>query len=297
MYRQANSKVVGAFIVGFALVAGAYTIKNFGKSTYEPTTQQATVAESGPLRVPIEVTDADNNGIEDWQDEFVTAEPIVLDEDVVAYVQPDTLTSKLGINLIQDVFRAKTYGTFGRSNEEIIDDTINNLAIETSFPIYDTLDIRIMSEWDNDDIRNYANAVAQAIIRNNEADLENELFILQDIMNRGDKSRLEEIKRLAAMYDRMVQDTLAIPVPAIFAKQHLDLINTYYAINRDVDAMTMSFDDPAFTLLRLKRYEDDVRGMRLAFENMYASLVPYASVFSVDDPALLFTVFSSNIRI
>ncbi len=295
MYKQTNPKVVGAFIIGFALVGGAYTVSNFGKSTYVPTSQEANAISSAPLRVAIDVKDEDNNGIEDWRDAFVTTQPIIVDPSDTereAYVPPDTITGKLGINFVQNVVRAKAYGEFGPSQDEVISNTINDLERQTSFLIYDTPDIQIMEKWEEQDIRTYANAVASAITRNNNSELEFELAILQDIVNRNDRSRMSEIESLASVYKNTLEDTLEIPVPAIFVKQHLDLINTYLAIHKDIEAMTLSFDDPAYALLRLKRYEEDSRGLYLALQNMYISLEPYAGLFSTSDPAVFFVLFS-----
>ena len=58
--------------------------------------------------------------------------------------------------------------------------------------------------------------------------------------------------------------------------------------------MTAAVDDPAFALLRLKRYEDDATGLSLALENMLIGLVDYSHLFSANDPAMLFIIFSPN---
>jgi hypothetical protein len=88
--------------------------------------------------------------------------------------------------------------------------------------------------------------------------------------------------------------TLAIPVPAFAAKQHLDLINTYHALYESISAMAISFEDPALTLIRMKRYQDDATGLDFALQNMYQSFEPYASLLGPDDPALLFVIFSPD---
>jgi hypothetical protein len=218
--------------------------------------QGASAIQSAPLRVAIDVGDKDNNGIEDWRDDFVTTEPIVVntnDSSSEVYTQPDTITGKLGINFIQNIIRAKGYGEFGPSEDEIIGSTINDLERQTSFLIYDTPDILIQENWVEADIRTYANAVASVINQNEVPEIEYELATLQDAVNRNDRGRLSELKTLADMYKNTLEETLAIPVPSILVKQHLDLINTYLAIHKDIEAMTLSFDDPAYTLLRLKR--------------------------------------------
>lgn len=92
----------------------------------------------------------------------------------------------------------------------------------------------------------------------------------------------------------MRDESLLVPVPKLLLKQHLDLINTYEAVYKDIYAMTYSLEDPAVALMRIKRYEDDVLGLGVALQNMYDSLQPYAGLFSVSDPALLFASFNND---
>lgn len=297
MNTQPTPKVIGAFVIGFALVAGAYVVSNFGKPTNNYASKNlSTTQQAAPARSVITVSDEDGNGIEDWRDEFVTTDPIVLsvtpqsDED---YVPPSTVTGQVGINFVQDMIRSRSYGG---NDEVVLQDTINNLEQQTAVKIYDTPDIKIIPEWDESSVHTYANALALAIIENSETDLEYELFILQDIINRQDKNRLEELRTLAELY-RLTRDAVIdIPVPALLVKEHLDLINTLHAMHNDILGMTLTFDDPAYSLMRLKRYEDDAFGMVKALENMYLAFEPYAGLFVASDPAVFFTQFSPSNR-
>lgn len=296
MKGNTNPKVIGACIVGLALVAGAYTLSNFGASRVK-NQQTASVAAATTPRVAIAVTDSDNNGIEDWRDEFVTNEPIVLTQEVEAYEPPDTLTGQMGVNFIESYLRSKTQGPFGRTQDELISDTVDVLAQETAHDLYDIPDITILNNWTNQDIVNYANTLALVITNNNQTQItEGELYILSDIVTNGNNERLDELKALSEAYMNMRDASLNVPVPSNLVKQHLDLINTYHAIHKDIEAMTLSVDDPAFALMRLKRYEDDASGLGFALENMYQALVPYASLLQPSDPALLFVVFSPEFK-
>jgi hypothetical protein len=292
-----NPRIIGACIVGCALVAGAYTLSNFGSSWFTPTqTASLAVVEAAP-RVAITVTDNDQNGIEDWRDEFVTNEPIVVAQADTTYELPDTLTGQLGVNFIEGYLQNKTYGPFGRSQEEVITNTVNVLSEQTAHELYDTPDIIIMNEWDEQDILTYANTMALAISNNNQTQItESELFILYDIVTNNNLERLDELQLLANTYLQMRDTSLNIPVPAIFVKEHLDLINTYHAVHKDIDAMTLAINDPAFALMRIKRYEDDAAGLGYALENMYQTLTPYASLIEPNDPATLFVVFSPEYK-
>lgn len=294
MKRELNPRIIGACVIGSAFVAGAYTLSNFGETRFTRDQQPAAVvaAETTP-RVAIPVTDNNNNGVEDWRDEFITTEPIIIEQATTTYEPPTTLTGQMGVSFIEGYLRSKTYGPFGSSREEIIANTVDVLAQETAFDLYDTPDITIMETWEDQDIRTYANTLALAITNSNQDNItEGELFILNDILSNNALERISELDALAAGYAQKRDLSLQIPVPAIFVKEHLDLINTYHAINKDIEAMTLALDDPAFALMRIKRYEDDAAGLGYALENMYKALSPYASLVEPSDPALLFVIFS-----
>ncbi len=298
MQGNLNSKVVGATVVGFAIVIAAYTISSINSDKTIPQ-QQATAKASEPAaRAAITVLDENQNGIEDWRDEFITTEPIILNQaSSTDYIPPDTLTGELGINFMENIIRARGFGPFGRSDDEVIGDTVNILSETTAHELYDTPDIIVIEDYTEQDIVNYANTIAASITRNDLPDLEGELFILEDILTSGDTSRVTELRSLAASYQRNRDDALATAVPANLVKEHLDLINTFHAINKDIEAMAAAVDDPAFALLRLKRYEDDASGLGYAMQNMFFALDDYAHLFQPTDPATLFVVFSPDFQI
>lgn len=280
-------------MIGFALIFGAYTLSTFGQPRLE---QPAGVASATAApRVAIKVDDSDGNGIEDWRDTFVSTAPVMLDEMASStYTPPDTITGKLGVQFIQDLIQSRTYGPFGRSEEEVIADTVTSLEEQTTNELYGVRDISIMETWEDADVRNYANAMAGAIERNDIAGLQGEIEILNDILNRDQTNRIEELKALVGVYERTRDDSLKVPVPKIFVKQHLDLINTYHAIYNDIAGMALSIEDPTVALLRMKRYEEDALGLRLALENMYFALESHAALFTSNDAALFFVAFSPN---
>ena len=56
--------------------------------------------------------------------------------------------------------------------------------------------------------------------------------------------------------------------------------------------MSQVHEDPLLALVRLKRYEEDIKGLTLALQNMYYTLEANSEVFKEDDPAILFSAFS-----
>ena len=275
MKGQSNSRVVGATVIGFALVFGAYVLSNFGEPRYAPQTAAVQTTES-TARVAIEVVDEDNNGIEDWRDDFVITEPVVVDKQASDYTPPDTLTGQMSISFMEGIIRSRGYGPFGSTEEEVIASTVDILSKETDVSLYDTPDVIIMEDWDEDAIVQYANTAARVLYNNSVPDLESELFILHDVLSNKAENRVSELVTLASVYKNYRDGMLQIPVPAILTKEHLDLINAYHALYNDIDAMTLAQSDPAVTLLRLKRYEEDVEGMAYALDNLYTAIHPFA---------------------
>lgn len=295
MQGQINPKIVGATIIGFALVGGAYTVSSL--TNPRTASQPAAIGATAPERIAIAVVDEDKNGIEDWRDDFVTTEPIVLNySSSTPYEQPTTLTGQMSIQFFEDIVRSKNYGPFGKSEEEVVHYTVNNLAEQTNIELYDTPDIDIMTDWNDADIRNYANTLATVIINNNLPGMKGEISTLKEILDTGDTSRISDLEKIAGAYKNFRDDSLKIPVPAFLAKQHLDLINTYNAIYADITAMSLALNDPVVTLLHLKRYQDDAAGLGLALQNMYFGLEPYAHLATPEDPAVLFVAFSPDFQ-
>lgn len=300
MQGNVNPKIVGAAVIGFALIIGAYLFAGPSRPNedLQVTGQRATVQAAAPKRVAIEVTDSDGNGIEDWRDEFVTTDPIVISQASSTYTPPETLTGELGINFFEDIVRARGYGPFGASDEEVIDNTVDTLTTATAHELYDTPDITILNDWTDQDVVNYANTLALTIVRNDLPELtQGELLYLDEMLSNNDTTRLTELESLAEAYKRNRDEALQIPVPAFLVKEHLDLVNTFHAIHKDIDAMTLALDDPAFALLRLKRYQDDATGLGYAMQNMFFALDDYAHFFTVEDPAGIFVLFSPDYQI
>ena len=290
-----NRKIVGAFLIGFALMAGSYVISNFGKNSVPVAASVYVAATPAESRTYITVSDKDQNGIEDWREEFVSDTPLVLDSDgtsSVPYEIPTTLTDQMGIQLFQSIIRAKASGNVGPSQTDIIQQTADRLRNTVQDIIYKPSNVTTIP-MSSKAIRTYGNTMAQIILNNN-VDSEDEITILDRAIRNEDPDELKKLATLANMYKNVRDQTIATPVPEQFLKQHLDLINVYQALYKSLSDMQLVFTDPVVSLMRIKRYEGDATGLAEALKNMYNSILPYASVFEPNDPAILFVVFDPN---
>lgn len=294
MGGQINPKIVGATVIGFALVAGAYTVSNFGESNFPEQTATVSAPASSP-RVAIDIADTDQNGIEDWRDVFVdndtfVTEPLIIDE----YVPPETLTGKTGVSFMEGVINSKIYSPVAPDSDEVISDIVSSLDTVADITFLEIEDLDIMEDWDDEDIVNYANTVAATIYRHSDPELENEIELLNQVLKHNNETSLVKLNEKALAYKGLFDDTTKIPVPKIFTKEHLDLVNTYKAVAEDIEKMTHIYDDPLLSFVYTKRYPEDVKGMGLALQNMFLILSPHADLFTAEDPALLFIIFSPD---
>ncbi|MCA9363306.1 hypothetical protein KC851_03220 [Candidatus Kaiserbacteria bacterium] len=297
MGNYVSPKILGATIIGFALVAGAYVTSNFGQPHEPVKTATATqVVEPAPERIQLAITDTDQNGVEDWRDAFVDNEAVVIKSAPHAsYTPPTTVTGQTTINFMEDIITARMHASpITPSDDDIIARNVAALDRVAEIKLYDTTDISIMEEWSEEDVVNYANTVAATVIRNDVNGLDSEMQILYDITRRGQSERISELEAIRGAYQGFRDETLLIPVPKELAKAHLDLINTYQALYEDLDAMIASIDDPLLGLVHIKRYDDDALGLVMAVHNLYDALLPYASLFTAEDPALLFAAFTQE---
>lgn len=292
-----HRKVVGATLVGGGLVLLALVLNNSGQN---PGSQVATVAPVRtidtelPDRTFIPVVDTNNDGVEDWREEFVVQAPIMLPATgtVAAFEMPTAVTDQVGIQVFESMLKSKANLQFAQSNEAIVSKTTEKLSGLASDTLYTIKDITTVPT-DPVAIRRYANMMGQSLINNNVVGSQGELEIVYAALQTNDPALLEQITPLAAMYQKLRDEALATPVPERFATDHLNLINAYHAMYRNITDFGLIFDDPLVALLRVKRYQDDATALSLILTAMYRNAAPFASLFTEEDPAMVFAAFNN----
>lgn len=288
-----NKRVLGSLLVGFGLVAGSYVLTNFGANRATIVTPAAVVA--APVRNYIEVKDSTGDGVEDWREDFISREPVVLPTPETSQKEefvPSTITEATSVQFLQNIMQSKAgYGV--RSTDEIIETTVERVADTVVDDMYTTRDVITVANT-ADNVRTYANAVAASITTHDVPDYEDELTIIDRALRTNNPADIQKLLPLENMYRNIRDDLLALPVPRLFAQQHLDLINIFNALyvgNRDI---RLVFDDPIVALMRTKRFNTDTVNLAYALQNLYLALEPYATLFTADDPAVLLVRFAPN---
>lgn len=297
-YIHTNPRIFGAFLIGLAFVGGAYVMSNFSQPT-TPTMPATVAATAGRIeRSYIPVIDADGNGIEDWREEFVLQESIILPTvtEEIAYEAPTTLTGQISQQFFESVLRTRISGGIGPTEQDVVArtaDTVARLAVNDG--LYNTHNVTVIPD-SNQAIRDYANAMGRSISANDLNNYENEITIMQRAMQYEDKTEIARLIPHTSMYKALRDEAVVIPVPQSLLKEHLDIINTYHALYKNLSDMQLAFDDPMLALMRIKRYKDDATGLGNALVNMFNALTPYAGLFTADDPAVVFVAFAPNFQ-
>lgn len=258
--------ILVATIFGVLLIVSAYI---FGMYT-TPKTDDVVSQKVG--REFVKPEDKDGNGVPDWQDNLLGEDSIVIEENASStYKKPTTVTGRFGVSFFEDMLRSKMYGVFGKTNEELASTSADKLRREAIDELFSEDDITLFDTADSLVLKAYGNQVA-TILTSHPNEGESELFILQEYLRYENKETLTKLEPIALAYTTMVKDLLEMQVPTKYTKQHLDLLNALNAVREDVRGMQKIDEDAMYSLLRTKRYEDDVLGMGNAVKNLFNTL-------------------------
>ncbi len=303
-----NQKVLGSIIIGFAMMAGAYLVNNFGKTpfiSFENKRLLEVANANSALRVAIPVSDSDNDGVEDWQDSLIKNDPLVINsgkDKNESYTPPDTLTGKAGVKLMSDFLLSKTPAGIINPNiktdKQDIAGQVADAVILESLPdkVYDLSDIVILKNWDGNDVRNYANSIVN-ILKKYDSNIKNDkpgvTVMFSEMLNNIEKDkRKHQFAEFVKSYSNYIREALELPVPEFMAQNHVNLINSFGVLRTDINAMLEYEKDPMLAIVRFRSFTDDAVAFFYSMRNIYTMIKPYDSYFKPDDPAVYFARFS-----
>jgi len=285
---MARKRIAGAFVVGFGLVGIAFVMNHLQTPlTTSDATGLAVVTESAGPRPFIAVSDADADGIPDWQEALQRTEPVQIDQAQEEYEIPDTLTDQFALDFFQSVVRSKNYGAFGSDPTELVEQATNQLDSEAKDTLFTLDDLTLLNDDSPEAIRLYVNALAGiALDYTLPANAPTEIEILKRAYDTNNPDVLLELDPYVTGYTNMVTRINALAVPSRYASAHLDLLNAYNAVKNDIASFQLAFSDPLYTIIRLKRFEEDVTAMHLTILNMQVIVTEANIEFLPTDPVI-----------
>lgn len=277
---ETGVRVGGAVAIGAVLIGGVLLLEHRAPAQSAPVAAVAVAGKSDDVRETRPTLDSDGDGYPDWEEELRGTDPRAYTTVEVptttaaddAYEPPTTLTGQFAEEFLEDFIRTSAGRELTAEEQaEFVEQSVGQVIAQTADEFYTRADLLIVSDSNVIDLHAYGNAVANALAENSIGN-EPELDILNRAVASDDPSTLDALDPIAAAYSGMVTDLLALPVPRTLAKEHLDLINALSAIETDIRAMRITFDDPLASLVRVQRYPDDALGLVYALDNIRTAL-------------------------
>ena len=283
-----SREMLVALGVGIVLVTGAFYV---GASD-ETVEGNISVVTKPPERTFIQPKDSDGDGISDGAEELLDdREEISAELDPEEpYVPPSTLTQKFSIKFFQDYLYSKGFGDIAGTKEEIAEKAVEVLGNEARDNVYTIDDIVLGFDDSPEALHQYGNRIAGIIIEHSKPTKNNqaETDILEQAMATNNPAKLAELDPIIEAYREYFEQTKATPVPPSLVQQHIDLVNVYNAVLNDLLAMRLTFEDPLLSLLRVKRYNDDIGGMVYVYYNIDRVLRREGISYQEDEPGAMF---------
>jgi hypothetical protein len=251
---------------------------------------EVSAINQAPSKTYIQAPDSDNDGVSDWAEELIEDRQVIAEEvdPTQPYVAKNTLTERFSIDFFKDYLYSKGFGTAELDRDAIIERAMIVLKDEAQDRLYTFDDITLTEEDTTETQRMYGNKVAEITVSYTTPTNANELDIINRALDTKNPELLKDLDPILAAYRSYFEQTLATPVPASFAREHVDLINVYNAIVNDLTAMQDVYNDPMLGLLRLKRYPEDVEGLIYVYFSFDRAFRQAGITFKDDESGAIF---------
>lgn len=287
-------RILGSILVGSGLVAGAWKLNSLQAAPLPAEGDMGALVSSAPVRESIPVADSNGDGIEDWQEPLLTADPVILSDTDPAPTST-TLTDRISISLMEQFLLAQSTGADPAESPGVAIGLATLQAAAADDP-FTTADITLGSDSSPETIALYAESIAQAFALTTKPGLKNELLLFEEALTTGNDALLRDIRTIATIYVQNREIMLRTPVPPPLATAHLAILNAFHSLAVTITAFAEVRQDPMLSLARLQRYRTDATALTLAMRGMYEALRPYPGMFTNPDDlsTVLFLGFAAR---
>ncbi len=283
-----------AVVFGAALVLAALVFQPAPAPTPETSAAGEEVVTVALNREAIPVLDSNQDGVPDWQESFVANTPTVREiaEADTTYEPSDTLTDQFAREFFEEMVRSDTIGDFGASPAELIAQSSQALSEEAADELYLVDDLTVLEQSDSARLSRYGEAIARIFVNNGCEPTTPDITILETAVRNDQPELLNELDCRIEGYATYEAALLQLPVPASVRFEHLDLLNTMLALKNDLQAFQGVFDDPMYTLVRVRRYQSDAEAVFPALDALYETLVVNGASWSPE--SIVFAIINLN---
>ena len=282
--------------MGGILVLGAFFVSE--RSTVAQENVDGSIVSSAPERSYIEEADKNNDGTPDWQ-EVLTAQvidtiklPSSTPEGVgLAYEKPTTFTGKFSEAFFTDYLGGRMNSeTLGENDKKaLVESAVRSIESNTASKVYTMSEILLVPDSE-DALHAYGNQMVEIVNRHS---IKNELetSILKRALEQNDPAILNDLAPIRQVYERVLSDSLAVPVPQSVAVAHTNIMTAYAGVLNDISGMEQAFSDPLLALASLQKYEKDMNYLYENIKKTVTILISNNVFYEKDEPgAFIYTI-------
>jgi hypothetical protein len=294
--RRARTQTLLIFIVCI-LVVGTVAYYRVPSSQAGEISENALVVEAQPSSSPIEITDSDNDGTPDWQEQFSGsvkasngisasggASSAMSETDSTN--EPKTLTDKFGRDFFTQYVNLKQTGLF--DDPDTVTQSMQNLvenAVDSEQPVrYKLTDIRETSNSSDAALQTWIASVSKAF--DSFTWTKNEVMLANESLTREDPSLLKKISPIISGYTKIIASLKATQTPESVSTEMIDLINAISTLKYAAQAMQSFGTDPLKGTIGVKAYSEGVQSLIAALEHIDAVVADRGITFEINSRVL-----------
>ncbi len=156
---------------------------------------------------------------------------------------------------------------------------------------YTQSDIKLSAISDENSIKEYGNGLALILKKYFDPIPESEMTVLKKALALQSEAEIKKLGPIADAYRDSAKEALSLKAPPNYSDFHLALINEFYNIAEELDALEKTFSDPAQSMLALKQYHEDSLVAYFILININAYFSTFKVVFNPGEPGEYFKVY------
>ncbi len=195
----------------------------------------------------------------------------------------ENLTTVYASEMLRNIIMTKAEnGSFSTEDSIDVAKSIMSSLDDFSGPeeyIYQESELATTSDKSEKTLKEYANKLCLIIQKYFDPIPESEMAVLEDMMINKNYEKAGDLEALVAAYQNTAEEALKITVPEELVSEHLNIINTFALISRNIKRMAKIETDPAMSLIGMRQYSQNAQTANTALRSLYETFAKKSIIF------------------
>lgn len=256
-----SKKVLSILIIAVALVSAI--IIAFGRDK-----SSGAINYASNLVVGQKVSIPENSN---WQNELGKVVPATqTDQNTEATTSGQTLTDTVSTSLMSNYLAMQQSGTLDSTSAQKLIDQSASYVDQASgqVPQITQQDLNVIPNNGAQSISDYGENLGNILRNNKSKGGKNEITIINQAVQSNDPTKMAELNSVIAVYDKTLNELLEMPVPKVFVKVHLGMVNAANTMIYGLKKSETFFSDPMNGLISLQWYQSGITTLSQALQSI-----------------------------